>query len=252
MKKFGKLMALGLASVMLVSLATGSSEASGVDATSLQALYDEENLAYENYKKAAEQFDNARPFSNIMRAEDRHKELLEYLADKLDQKLVDNDIKVADFADYKDAIDKAIVIEKEDIETIEKMLEDKSMTEESKSILEKLLRGSQNHLKALERVVENNYEVPTAARDGKGQGKGRGNGQGRGMGFGRRGNSEECPMFEDGASRGNGPARGNGMGSQGKGNAFGLEKGQGKGNAFGRGNGMGPFGPCMDTETEDK
>ncbi|MDO5026447.1 MAG: DUF2202 domain-containing protein [Tissierellia bacterium] len=207
MKKFSKLTAIGLASLMLVGMTTGLSEASESKTPSIQELYDEEHLAYASYKKAAEQFDQKQPFVNIMNSEQRHKQALENLAKKDGQSLSEKEVTVEDFKDYKDAIDKAIHIEEEDIATIERMLEDESLTVQTKRVLERLLKGSQNHLKALKKIAENNYESPLAAGDGSGmqnkngrkdknasQGLNPNRGQGKENKQDRP--NEDCPNFE--------------------------------------------------------
>lgn len=167
MKKFSKLIAIGLASFIIVGVSF--SQASEAKTSTLQDLYNEENLAYANYKKASEQFNQARPFINIMKSEERHMKLLEFLSEKENQTLTKEKIVVEDFKDYKDAIDKAIALEKGDIDSLETMLKNKDLTDEAKSILEKLLKASQNHLDKLNIIAENDYEPPISKRDGKGQ-----------------------------------------------------------------------------------
>lgn len=181
MKKFSKYFTGALAFVLAVSFMTTNSMATAEGTPSLQDLYVEERTAQATYEKAAEQFDNARPFSKIMKAEERHASHVEDLAEEKGVALTETEITVADFKDYKEAIDKGIAIEKEDIEVLEKMLADPNLDEESRDVYELLLRGSERHLQAFQRVADNGYEQ---VNPGQGNAWGRGQGKAFGPGMG--------------------------------------------------------------------
>lgn len=153
-----KILGVGAALVLAGALTMSTSMAGQEPTNDLQKLYMEEKTAFTTYEKAASQFDGERPFSKIVNSEKRHMELVKDLAELKNTELSDDLIEVSDFSSYKEAIDKAIAIEKEDIKVLKEMLNDKNLSQEEKDIYQRLLDGSERHLKAFERVKENDYK----------------------------------------------------------------------------------------------
>lgn len=195
-----KLLTLGLALLLAVALIVPTTFASSGQTPTLQELYDEERTAMLSYQKAIEQFEGKRPFSNIKRSEERHMGFVKDLAQEKGIVLTETEIVVEDYKDFNTAIDIAIEIEKEDISVLEEMLKEEGLDDQTKAVYERLLKGSQNHLRAFERVKDNNYQVP--ANEGKSN-------QRKNRQFNREncnGNMmdrEDCPYYNENANNQN-------------------------------------------------
>lgn len=149
MKKFVRIIGVAL----LVAALTLPTALASANSDSLQELYKEEITARVTYEKAMEQFGNEKPFSNIVKSEERHQSAVERLAEKKEVLLEDPEIEVEDFENYEKAIERAIEIEKGDIEVIERLLKDNNLDEDTERVYENLLHGSQNHLQAFEKAL---------------------------------------------------------------------------------------------------
>ena len=160
--------------------ATGASDAEVADA--LAFAREEERMARDLYAALAAQYDEARPFSNITRSEQRHFDAIGTLLDQYDvadpaagkaagtyaipaiQDLYDSWI-----ADGKASLDAAyqvgVELEKRDIADLEESIAD-DLPADVDAVLGRLLAGSRNHLAAYERAVDGDLGTGTGGRWG--------------------------------------------------------------------------------------
>lgn len=222
--------------------------------TDLTYLREEERLAREIYQAASDKYDQALPFVNIVRAEQRHFDAVGMLLTRYgvddpaadakggvysDDKLqAEYDKLLAQVNESREAAYAAgVAIEKMDIADLDAAI---ARTEEpdAKRVFENLKRGSEHHLAAFETAAAGE---DLGAREGKGPQNGRGGhagrpggGQGLGRGPGGQGMGERC----EGTCDGSGPQDGSGRQARGA-ERRADEPGNGKGDGQGR-MGQGP------------
>jgi hypothetical protein len=191
-------------------------------AEALRFAREEERMARDLYQALADKYDDALPFSMIVRSEQRHFDMVGALLDRYDvadpaaeklagsyadptlQKLYDG--WLADGSKSLDAAyDVGIALEKRDIADLEDTLE--SVTQaDVRQVLTALLNASRHHLAAFEAAADGET---LGQRDGtgwRGQGMGPGNGMGSGYGMGNGGGMMrggpggsglgDCPMLD--------------------------------------------------------
>lgn len=112
----------------------------------------DEYLAHAEYEKIMEKFGEQRPFANIIKAEEKHIELLEALFEKYNIEVPrDTAEEYATIPNsIADAMKAGIQAEKDNIAMYEKFLS-KDLPEDIKIVFESLENASQNHLRAFER-----------------------------------------------------------------------------------------------------
>ena len=177
---------------------------------------EEERMARDLYAALAAKYDGAVPMSRITLSEQRHHDSIGALltqygipdpsagravgnyADPTIQSLYDGWLTQGSQS-LAEAYKVGIALEKRDIADLEAELKTVKQAD-VKVVLEHLLAGSQNHLRAFTSAAQETRPGATSTpQQGKGQqaqqGKGqRGKGQHRGMGSGHAGQSTDCPM----------------------------------------------------------
>jgi len=130
-------------------------------------MIEEEKVARDVYLHLAEKW-NDRVFSNIAKAEQKHMNAVERLAKRygvtvpstlteegifLDERLqkMYNDLIVKGEKSLRDAYLVGVLVEETDIDDLENLLDDETISSSAKQIYSNLLRGSQNHLRAFNR-----------------------------------------------------------------------------------------------------
>jgi len=118
------------------------------------ALQDE-YLAKAEYEEIISTFNITRPFSNILRAEETHIDLIEPLLDEYDIAFTVPAVEnyVVTPADLLEAYNAGIEAEKLNIQMYENFLKE-DLDEDVKLVFERLLNASKNHLQAFERQVD--------------------------------------------------------------------------------------------------
>jgi len=120
----------------------------------LEYALEDEVLAYETYALITEHYDVTKPFTNIMKAELTHQDMILDLMDKYNIPVPDVD--PSDYLLLPDTLEEAyktgIYAEVENIALYESFLE-KDIPEDVKEVFEYLIQGSENHLAAFERQV---------------------------------------------------------------------------------------------------
>ena len=118
------------------------------------ALQDE-YLAKAEYEEIISIFNITRPFSNILRAEETHIDLIEPLLEEYDIEFTVPDVEnyVVTPADLLEAYNAGIEAEKLNIQMYENFLKE-DLDEDVKLVFERLLNASKNHLQAFERQVD--------------------------------------------------------------------------------------------------
>lgn len=165
-------------------------------------MVQEERLAEDVYTHIADKYDVSRPFTNIARAERQHQDAVSvllnrygladpsagmppgaYAADDL-QALYDRLITQADIS-LEEAYRVGVAIETTDIADLKEALAEDGLPADAKVVYERLIAGSENHLKAFARAAGGGV---VGNQDGTGLQNGRGNvDRGRGQGVGRQG-----------------------------------------------------------------
>lgn len=262
MKKWTKVstfMLAGVASLSLVAapLALAApGELSDAEAATLAYNREEERLARDLYQAIADQYDGARPFAQITRAEQQHFDSVGILltnygladpsagmpagqySDPELQALYDNWFAQAQ-GSLEQAYQVGIELETQDIADLDEAIAG-ATAEDVKATLERLKAGSQKHLTAYQRAADRTLgDGSRTARSGlAGAGMRAKNGPGVG-GSARNGNGD-CDGSCDGTgvgpqqakAKGTNP-RGTGQGGTGQGGA--NERGTGQGAADGSG-----------------
>lgn len=118
------------------------------------ALQDE-YLAKAEYEKIISTFNITRPFSNILRAEETHIDLIEPLLDEYDIEFTTPSVNnyVTAPTSLLEAYNAGIEAEKLNIQMYENFLKE-DLDEDVKLVFERLLNASKNHLQAFERQVD--------------------------------------------------------------------------------------------------
>lgn len=118
------------------------------------ALQDE-YLAKAEYEEIISTFNITRPFSNILRAEETHIDLIEPLLEEYDIEFTVPDVEnyVVTPTDLLEAYNAGIEAEKLNIQMYENFLKE-DLDEDVKLVFERLLNASKNHLQAFERQVD--------------------------------------------------------------------------------------------------
>ncbi|MCR3759022.1 DUF2202 domain-containing protein [Clostridium felsineum] len=122
---------------------------------------EDEYLAKSEYKTIINQYGDKRPFSNIILAEEKHISLLKDLFKKYNLTLPKDNS--SEHIVKPDTLEKAfktgVKAEEGNIAMYEKFLSDKNLPSDLKEVFETLREGSQKHLKAFERGVNNGNEA---------------------------------------------------------------------------------------------
>jgi hypothetical protein len=118
------------------------------------ALQDE-YLAKAEYEKIISALNVSRPFSNILRAENTHIDLIEPLLEDYDIKFTVPDVEnyIATPTNLLEAYKLGVDAEKQNIQMYENFLKE-DLDADVKLVFEKLLNASKSHLQAFERQVE--------------------------------------------------------------------------------------------------
>jgi len=112
----------------------------------------DEYLARGEYQKVIEKFGNRRPFSNIIKAEERHISWLKPLFTKYNVSLPpDRGLELAEVpATFSEALQIGIKAEVENIAMYERFLKT-NLPDDVREVFSRLLAGSKNHLDAFKR-----------------------------------------------------------------------------------------------------
>jgi hypothetical protein len=112
----------------------------------------DEYLALGEYQKVIETFGSRRPFSNIIKAEERHISWLEPLFTKYGVELpADRGLELAKIpATFTEALQVGVDAEIANISMYERFLK-KDLPEDIRDVFNRLLSGSKNHLDAFKR-----------------------------------------------------------------------------------------------------
>lgn len=200
--------------------ASASQTASATLAENLAFSREEERLARDLYQLFADTYDQARPFSNIVKSEQRHFDAIGNLletyglgdpsegrepgsyADPDLQKLYD-DWKAQGLTSQAEALKVGIELETQDIADLKAQIAETTEAD-AKRVFNNLLNGSENHLKAFTNASEGGFGGGQGARNGQGnesrsgqrdgQGSRQGAGPGDGTGYGPTGDRPaDCP-----------------------------------------------------------
>ncbi len=112
----------------------------------------DESLARGQYQKVIEKFGNSQPFSNIIKAEERHISWLKSLFTKYGVALPpDRGLELAKLpTTFAEALQIGITAEVENIAMYERFLK-KDLPDDIRDVFSRLLAGSKNHLDAFKR-----------------------------------------------------------------------------------------------------
>lgn len=183
------------------TMMAGSVVAADTDlAETLQFAREEERMARDLYQAFADKYDDALPFSMIVRSEQQHFDAVGTLLERYDvadpaagkkagtyadptiQKLYDGWL-----ADGRKSLDAAydvgVALEKRDIADLEATLESVTQTD-VRQVFTRLLYASQHHLAAFEAAADGETLGPRDGTGWRGPGTGPGMGNGYGMGNG--------------------------------------------------------------------
>lgn len=194
-------------------------------AKSLAFSREEERMARDLYAQIAKKYDDALPFSRITLSEQRHFDAMGTLLERYGVADPSKDLEPGSYADpaiqelydgwlaqantsLKDAYQVGIALEKRDIADLQASLKTVKQPD-VKRVLERLLAGSQNHLRAYTAAADGTLDQMQGQRQGRrGQGMGPGQsgqaGQHQGKGMGMRGHGggmqggdmQGCPLRE--------------------------------------------------------
>ena len=161
----------------------------------LRYAIEDEYLAHAEYELIINELDGSRPFTNIIKAEERHIEEIEalYEAYGLELPAIDPSDYVVLPGSLQEALEAGVTAEINNIAMYEVFLDQKDLPEDIEAVFEALKRASESHLKAFERgasgergngpMGNGNSQMQMNGTKGQGQGV-----QGQGQGFG--GNSQ--------------------------------------------------------------
>jgi hypothetical protein len=204
------LLALGTTIAAGVARADTASPTSENLASDLTYMVEEERVAHDLYQVLADAHDGARPFSNIVRSEQRHVEAVRALLTahgitdptvgreagsyaNTDLQALYDASKTKGTSSWTAAVQIGIAVEKQDIADLEKSL-DRTQDAEVRRVYENLLAASRQHLDAFTRAASNGQGAGSGQGVGSGQGAGSGQGVGNGQvaGKGRGTGDGEC------------------------------------------------------------
>lgn len=222
------------------------------EAAELAFMREEERVARDLYQAFADQYDGARPFSQIVRAEQRHHTIMGTLltqyglddpsaglpagqyADPALQALYDGwlaDGSVSLEAAYQVGIE----LEARDIADLDGAIA-AAVTDDLRLAFERIQAGSESHLAAFERAASGQLAVGggQGARVNRGgQGAGAGAGEAAGQGGQAAGQGGQAAGQGMGRGQGGQGQQGQGQGGQGQGLLTGPQDGSGQGNYTG-------------------
>ena len=161
--------------------AAASSDSSYTLEEMLVYAVEDENLALAGYQMIIEKFGAQRPFTNIVRAEQRHVGMLLPLFEKYKVTVPEKDWK--SFVEMPSSLQESygieIKAEENNIAMYEKFLKE-DLDDDVRAVFERLMNASKNHLRAFENAASGTC---TGNGTGMGQGSRNGNGQGRRSGI---------------------------------------------------------------------
>jgi len=145
----------------------GDVQLSDAQKEDLLFMIEEEKVARDVYLHLSAKWGD-RVFANIARAEQKHMNAVERLANQsgvtvpstlteegifIDEKLqkMYNDLIAKGEKSLRDAYLVGVLVEETDIDDLENLLEDETISSSAKQVYSNLLRGSQNHLRAFNR-----------------------------------------------------------------------------------------------------
>lgn len=167
MNKIKRFLAVSLTVVVMSSVLAisalaadsfGSAAAAGDNAYTLKDMLkyslEDEYLAYAEYSKIIDTYGNVKPFSNIIKAEQRHITALETLFGDLGIAKPDNTAAayVTTPSSITEALNAGILAEKNNIAMYEKFL-DQNLPDDVKLVFTALKNASEHHLNAFERSL---------------------------------------------------------------------------------------------------
>ncbi|WP_051188520.1 ferritin-like domain-containing protein [Proteocatella sphenisci] len=160
--------------------AAASSDSSYTLEEMLVYAVEDENLALAGYQMIIEKFGAQRPFTNIVRAEQRHVSMLLPLFEKYKVTVPEKDWKslVEMPPSLQESYGIEIKAEENNIAMYEKFLKE-DLNDDVRAIFERLMNASKNHLRAFENAASGTC---TGTGNGTGMGQGRRNGNGNGQG----------------------------------------------------------------------
>lgn len=152
---------------------------------------EDEYLAQAEYQAIIDQFEASRPFSNVIRAEANHINILTTVLENHEVAIPNEDwaSKVSVPETIEEAYTEGVKAEENNIAMYEGFLKE-ALPDDVKAVFERLLAASQKHLAAFQNAEDGfvNCLNGTGNGVGKGQGgQGRGQGQGQGRGQGGQG-----------------------------------------------------------------
>lgn len=114
----------------------------------------DEYLAHAEYEYIINEYGAIRPFSNIIRAEETHINMLKPLFDKYGYKLPENtaDEHIVVPANLKAAVETGVQAEIDNIQMYENFL-NRELPDDVRDIFERLKRASENHLRAFRNAL---------------------------------------------------------------------------------------------------
>ncbi|MDO5690848.1 MAG: hypothetical protein Q4G61_11415 [Tissierellia bacterium] len=184
MKKGIKRMALGLALVMILGTTAFASEDLGA---LLREELSEEMKAKAMYEELSAQHPEIRSYQRLIRAEENHVNAVKQV---LDSKGISyDDVVAGEYELPEDKLEQAQYAKEFEIDDVAELTErrDNTEDEQTKELLERLRRGSENHVKAMTRLEEN-LIAGKDPQQGGGQVGGRMNNQNSDMGGRMNGN----------------------------------------------------------------
>lgn len=121
----------------------------------LKYALEDELLAYSTYEEIVKAFEVSKPFTNIMKAEQTHIEMVEELMKSygIDIPEIDPSSHITLPVSLEDAFKAGVQAEIENIALYEKFLEG-DLPDDVRAVFEYLIEGSEKHLSAFERQVE--------------------------------------------------------------------------------------------------
>ena len=142
--------------IVLRKAGIGKDEDYTLEEMLIYAIQDE-YLARAEYELIMNEFGEQRPFSNIIRSEEYHIELLKPLFEKYNVSIPEDNSReyVVLPEDIKAALKTGVKAEVENIAMYEKFLEE-NIPDDIANVFEELKRGSENHLRAFENGLERN------------------------------------------------------------------------------------------------
>ena len=171
--------------------------ANGVDEKSnykleemLKFAVEDECLAYAEYEAIINKFGSDRPFSNIIKAEEKHIEELKelYKNYNLQFPVVDPSKEVIVPETIEEAFEAGVKAEKANIAMYEKFL-DSEIPDDVRAVFEELKRASESHLQAFTRNASSERGFRRSDNNTMGNGR-MYNQSGQGKGYGNRNNEE--------------------------------------------------------------